>query len=88
MGDLVQLDERRPHAMGFVVCFAAGCGYAWTCVYPAGADEDAMHCPQCGESVGRVVDEPAFDAALLAHRRLHGITAHSAECHCGQGHCR
>ncbi len=52
MGDLVDLDEHRPHAVGHAKCCT--CGHEWVAVVPAERPEDApdLECPQCGHMDG------------------------------------
>lgn len=48
MGDVVNLDEYRPHTSGSCTCLE--CSAEWTGVIPAGVR--AVQCPECGTHKG------------------------------------
>ena len=50
MGELVELDDHRPHWTG--PCRCQGCGCDWVAVVPEGADLEKLECPECGEFEG------------------------------------
>ena len=62
MGELIELDEMRPHYAGWATCSREECGHVACVVVDARADINHLECPQCGEMTAQL--PPPEDLAL------------------------
>lgn len=51
MGEIIYIEEYRPHRAGLVLCDT--CFYVWVGVAPVGTDN--LECPTCGEFDGHYI---------------------------------
>lgn len=55
MGEVIQLDDHRPHHYGHAQC--THCGFKYIAVAPISV-EDGMECKQCGRFACEFTGEP------------------------------
>lgn len=65
---VVNLDARRPHATGHVLCL--DCGETWVGVWPTEGDASRLECTACGAQHSRPIGADAALVAQALRRRI------------------
>ena len=59
MGNIIKLDDYRPHKISEVICIK--CGKRWISVRPARVYLSELECPNCGPGFVIETNESLFD---------------------------
>lgn len=72
MGDVVDLDDHRPHVTGIATCM--GCAWSWVAVVDERADMTTLECPSCSKPLGALpgaLDDAVYACACDEHQAPH-----------------